>query len=361
MEPADSSTPVDVLLAGPVYFDLILADVGRPPRPGTEVYAQSMATSPGGIANLAVATARLGLGTALATVLGDDVYGRWCAEYMGNREGIDLSRSRIAPGWLTPVTVSIASGDDRSMVTHEEVPPISVDELVAGPANARAALADLGAMARSERTAAWWDAAAASGTRIFADIGWDATERWDRADLAPLSSCHAFTPNASEAMAYTRTGTALDAARALSDLTPLTVVTCGSAGAVAVSSATGEQVTAPPVPVQGRDATGAGDVFAAALVVGSSEAWPLEQCLSFAALCASLSVGALGGALAAPGWGDVADWWDDVRTSGERDTVARFGFLDDVVPDGALRRRADNSYPFAGCDTAPLNGGIPLR
>ena len=46
---------------------------------------------------------------------------------------------------------------------------------------------------------------------MFADVGFDETGRWDLATLAPLAQCHAFTPNAVEAMSYTRTDTPAEA------------------------------------------------------------------------------------------------------------------------------------------------------
>ncbi|MBM7831621.1 sugar/nucleoside kinase (ribokinase family) [Agromyces cerinus] len=339
---------VDVLLAGPVFFDLIFTELNAAPRPGTEVHAEALASSPGGVANLAVATARLGLGTALATTLGDDVYGRWCWEFLADHEGIDLGSSRLVPNWPTPVTVSIASGGDRSMITREEASPVPAGALVGDRLAARATFADLGAMSRGARADdAWWRPATRAGTKIFADIGWDSSERWDTADLQPLADCFAFTPNESEAMAYTRTQSAVAAARALAGRVPLVVVTRGDEGAVAIDSARGEEVIVPAVPAKGRDATGAGDVFGASLVLGTLREWPLEQSLSFAALCAALAVEHPGGALAAPGWGDLADWWDRTRSDGDRELVARFSFLAEVLPETPGRRRSESTFPFA--------------
>ena len=89
------------------------------------------------------------------------------------------------------------------------------------------------------------------------------------------------------------------------------------------------------------DPTGAGDVFLAALMVGTLRDWPLQQRLRFANLCAGLSVRDFGGALAAPGWGEVAAWWADNRDSTRlgRD----YAFLDEVIPPGTPREvsRAD--------------------
>lgn len=328
---------VDVVLSGAVFFDLVMGELDHAPAPGTEVYARELATAPGGIANLAVATARLGLRTGLVTTLGDDIYGRWCREFLADYEGVDLSRSRTVTGWPTPLTVSLAYDDDRSMITREEPAPSTPG---AADVPARAAIVDLRAVARDEA----WLSSAARGTLVFADLGWDPTGRWDPADLRALEACHAFTPNEREAMAYTRTDTPVAAARALAERVPLVVVTCGAAGAVAIDAVSGEEARVPAIPVRARDATGAGDVFAAALVAATLEQWPLSQRIAFAALCAGLAVEGVGGSISAPGWGDIADWRDCHR---DGEAGERYGFLDDALHGRALRRRADAAFHFA--------------
>ncbi len=178
--------------------------------------------------------------------------------------------------------------------------------------------------------APWVDGAVAAGSLVFADVGWDDTGSWDQsALLRRLEGCHAFVPNAGEAMAYTgkdSPGAALDVMR---DWVPLAVVTAGSGGAFAADETTGETVWVPGLSVPAIDPTGAGDVFLAALVAGTLREWPLLQRIRFANLCAALSVRDLGGALAAPGWADVCDWWTDVDRSSR---LARdYAFLEDVL------------------------------
>ena len=58
--------------------------------------------------------------------------------------------------------------------------------------------------------------------------------------------------------------------------------------------------------------------------------------LRFANLCAALSVQEVGGSLAAPGWGDIADWWKRANAGTERQTsqwLRRFGFLSEIIQD----------------------------
>src|SRR5271155_3856862 len=108
-------------------------------------------------------------------------------------------------------------------------------------------------------------------------------------------------------MAYTHTNDPHDAVRALAERVPVAVVTCGGQGAMAIDSTTGEEEGVPSLPVNAHDPTGAGDVFGAAFVHGTLREWPLRQRLSFANLCAALSVQYVGGSLAAPGRGGIID------------------------------------------------------
>lgn len=349
-QPADAE--FDVVLAGQVFFDLIFTGLDSAPAPGTEVWTSGLGSSPGGIANLAVAASRLGLRASLAAAFGDDAYGDWCRQVLSEQEGVDLSRSRRVDGLGTPVTVSITERDDRSMVTHGDGgsngSSVSADDLLTGEISSRVAIADLNGMRGADADATWWKRAADRGTRIFADIGWDSTGAWDPRDLEPLASCYAFTPNSGEATAYTRTDDPIAAARKLAELVPLVVVTCGADGAVAIDSTTGEEARVPSVPVDLVDATGAGDVFGAAFVLGTLREWPLEQRLAFSALCSALAVQQLGGSLGAPGWAEIDAWWQHTRSAGDEGLARRYGFLTDVLPRTPATpvRRAEPTFRF---------------
>lgn len=314
----------DVLLTGLLFYDLVLTGLGRPPTPGEEIWTDGMGCGPGGIANLAVAAARFGLNTSLATVFGDDYYGSYCRDVLAGQEGVDLSLSRTADDWHTPVTVSLAHGHDRALVTHGQEPPYSQDVLMGDPPESRTALVHIEAEPRE-----WLAKAAANGTRIYADVGWDPTERWSRDLLDQLALCHAFLPNENEAMAYTRTDSAVAALGTLSELVPVAVVTRGGEGAIAVDQTTGEYAEVPALDVDVLDATGAGDVFGASFVAASLGGWPLVERLRFAVLSAGLSVGQHGGGLAAPGWYGVDRWW---RSLTDSDLIKAYGFLAHRVP-----------------------------
>ncbi|MFD6433865.1 carbohydrate kinase family protein [Streptomyces venezuelae] len=344
----------DVYLTGTVFLDIIFTGLDSAPVRGTESWARGMGSSPGGVANMATALARLGLHTSLAAAFGDDHYGEYCWDALEQGEGIDLTPSRTVPGWHSPVTVSMAYEGERTMVSHGHEPPPDADAPDGGapscPPRARAAVASLTPGTR----APWIAQAARSGTRIFADVGWDDTGRWDLAGLADLEHCEAFLPNAEEAMRYTRTSCPRAAARALTRHVPLAVVTLGAEGAYAVDGRTGETAEVPAIEVEALDPTGAGDVFVAGFVTGTLAEWPLADRLAFAGLTAALSVQEFGGSLSAPGWAEVGAWWRRVREFDDQDPLAlrRYAFLQSLLPAAARPWPLRRAVPTIGFRSA---------
>lgn len=356
-EPTDPDC--DVFLTGTVFLDIIFTGLDSAPVRGTESWARGMGSSPGGVANMATALARLGLRTSLAAAFGDDHYGEYCWDALEQGEGIDLSLSRTVPGWHSPVTVSMAYEGERTMVSHGHAAPPLDGSLPAYPSHAypphaRAAVASL-VPGRSEE---WVARAARGGAKVFADVGWDDTGRWDLAGLGDLEHCEAFLPNAAEAMRYTRTDCPRAAARALADKVRYAVVTLGSEGAYAVDGATGETAEVPAIQVAALDPTGAGDVFVAGFVTGTLAGWPLADRLAFAGLTAALSVQEFGGSLSAPTWGEIAAWWQTVQGHEGQDPEAlrsRYAFLERLlpVPDRAWPPR--RAVPTIGFRSAPAS------
>ncbi|MEV7915274.1 carbohydrate kinase family protein [Streptomyces griseus] len=360
----------DVFLTGTVFLDIIFTGLDSAPVRGTESWARGMGSSPGGVANMATALARLGLRTSLAAAFGDDHYGEYCWDALEQGEHIDLSMSHTVPGWHSPVTVSMAYEGERTMVSHgHEAPaptgatgpargaapasePAAPEPAAPGPAfphcppRARAAIASL-APGRAEP---WVATAARDGALIFADVGWDETGRWDLDALPDLAHCEAFLPNAEEAMRYTRTDCPRAAAHALAERVPLAVVTLGAEGAYAVDGRTGAAAAVPAIEVEALDPTGAGDVFVAGFVTGTLADWPLADRLAFAGLTAALSVQEFGGSLSAPGWAEVAAWWQRIRTCAGQDPAAleRYAFLDDLLPTTARAWPLRRAVPTIG-------------
>src|SRR5205823_898571 len=90
--------------------------------------------------------------------------------------------------------------------------------------------------------------------------------------------------------------------------------------------------------------------------------WPLEHRLRFAGVSAALAVHEFGGSLAAPGWGDIGDWWRRIRAcaaEGNPESVelaGRYGFLDELVP----RTHVCGVRRAAATIARPSYAGLPL-
>ncbi|GAA1925821.1 PfkB family carbohydrate kinase [Streptomyces sodiiphilus] len=359
---AEGDPECDVFLTGTVFLDIIFTGLDSAPVRGSETWARGMGSSPGGVANMATALARLGLHTSLAAAFGDDKYGEYCWETLEDGEGIDLSQSRTVPGWHSPVTVSLAYDGERTMISHGHEAPVPghAPSAAYGPPPARSCVASLAPGHYQD----WIGAMARRGSLVFAGVGWDETGRWELDELPGLEHADAFAPNAEEAMRYTRTDCPRAAARVLADRVPLAVVTMGADGACAVDAATGETAEVPGIAVEALDTTGAGDVFMAGLVTGTLAGWPLADRLALAGLTAALSVQEFGGSLSAPGWVEIAAWWNHVRPcvpgspAPPGHPLARYAFLETLLP-GCTRswplRRAVPTLGFR--DHGPF--GIP--
>ncbi|MDR6689710.1 sugar/nucleoside kinase (ribokinase family) [Microbacterium sp. 1154] len=340
MTVASGPTP-RLLTAGQLFLDLVFADLASAPRLGEEHWTPAFGWGPGGIANYAIAAARLGVTTVLSADAGADPLSRLVRDRLA-AEGI-VDGVREVPDWALPVTAAMNYDGDRALVTGGR-PAAALASLLR-----EAPVTPVAALHIDESVSAWVRERAARGTKVFADIGWDADEQWDATALDVLDGCHAFLPNEAEARAYTRTSDARSAARALAERVPLAVVTRGGRGAIAVDSAAGEEVEVDAVAIDFIDATGAGDVFGGALAAAELTAWSLRERVEFATLVAAITVSRPGGAAAAPRLDELLPWLDAHPAAAD---PARFAFLRTALHDGAspfasstASRTASSSHP----------------
>ena len=176
-----------------------------------------------------------------------------------------------------------------------------------------------------------------AGVKLFGDVGWDPSGKWSPVRLDNLQYFHAFLPNQREAMAFTGkddpVGRAVCAggprARGRGDTRRAgrhgRGLGNGRGGVGAVAAGLG--LSTPPEPAT---------ALTRRSLWAASRAGRWRNRLRFANLCASLAVQEVGGSLAAPGWGDIADWWKRANARPERQSsqwLRRFSFLEEIIRD----------------------------
>jgi sugar/nucleoside kinase (ribokinase family) len=263
----------DLVVATPVFLDLTFVGLESLPALGEERFAAELLRSPGGGAITAVGAARLGLSSAVASPLGDDVAGD-IVRAMLAEEGVEWVATRAAP--RTPTTVVMPFGGDRSMVTIDP--------------GARATASDVAAL-EPRVVAASLDQlyAVPDGTPAYVTCGDDELRAYRGRPPAALRGARALFVNEIEAIGLSNKETLADAAASLAELAETVVVTLAAEGAIAYGD--GKTTTAPGEPVEHpADTTGAGDLLTAAYIWADLHDAEPEDRLHWAVLYAGLAV-----------------------------------------------------------------------
>ncbi len=263
---------VDVVCVGDPYLDLIFRGLPAMPVAGTEQNAASVVVVPGGMANVAYALGRLELTTVVCAPIGRDAAGRFLAQLMADAGVAWVGR----PGDTTPVSVALPSGGDRALVSVMPEPTVDLGTLAG--ISARAVVVDLPSVPLLPPIPC-----------VYAVVGDPEVDAMAGRELPSLAGIRALVLNEREAGRLTGRSDAAAAAAHLASLGSTVVVTRGRAGALAVEP-DGRTVTVPALEAEVADATGAGDLFAAAYVRADLDGRPIEERLRRATGYASLSL-----------------------------------------------------------------------
>src|SRR6266700_1079992 len=306
----------DLLVLGDCNPDLVLSGADVRPRFGQQerLVDEGRLTIGGSGAILACAAARLGLRTALAAVVGDDVLGHWMLDQLAGR-GVEVGGCVVDPVRPTGLTVVLSEPGDRAILTAVgTIAALRVEDV--DPDRRRAARhlhvssyylqtalrPGLGRLFRQARS---------EGRGTSVDPNWDPAEAWDSGLHALLPHTDCLLPNAEEAMRIAATAAPATrpvdptgaAAGALAAAGPLVAVKLGAAGALAAAPG-GRRTVRAAVPSAAAgtvaDTTGAGDSFDAGFLYGHLSGWPLDRSLALGCACGALSTRAAGGTAAQP-------------------------------------------------------------
>jgi sugar/nucleoside kinase (ribokinase family) len=289
-----------VLCAGILVGDLFVPPLTRLPTAGELLVSGDFLLEAGGCAaNVAVVLSKLGVGSRVVGRVGRDAFGDFvCAALAGH--GIDVSFIGRSDTIGTSKTVILpVAGEDRRYIhtlganadlTARDFGPGAMSGVDVVYLGGYLVLPGLPPGA----VTALFESAHRAGARTMLDVVLPGGTEASMDDLrAILPSVDFFLPNRDEARQLTGEQDPERQAAVFNEAGAATVIiTMGSGGLLVRTATFTLQLTAPSVDVV--DGSGAGDAFAAGLIVGILEGWPLERSLGFASWAGALACTALG-------------------------------------------------------------------
>ena len=307
-----SPAAAGVIVAGPVYCDLLFAGLSGLPALGEECFAERFLVSAGGSAITAIALRRLGRPVRLVARVGADAHGRLIREALA-REGLDTRWLAEHCDVATPLTVVLSTPADRAFVTYldERAVATALDDLLVEVLDEPPARhLHVAGFPLAQRHPDVVERAHAAGLTVSFDPGWDEAALAAPAVRQVALQADVLLPNRLEAcrlLELADTTSAQAALATLADRRPdgVTVVKDGVAGAH--GAAAGQRASATPPCVRALDPTGAGDVFDAGFLDAYLERRPLAACLERGVRSGAHATTAYGGASAAPYRADLEE------------------------------------------------------
>jgi sugar/nucleoside kinase (ribokinase family) len=289
----------EVLCAGLIVADHVSAPIPKFPAAGSLVKTDRLEVTIGGCgANTAVDLAKLGVDVGLAGMVGDDVLGRYCLEFLRERN-VGCELVTVSKTTQTSATLIVnVKGEDRRFIhavganadfTGTEIPQSAIDKakvVAVGGFGLNPALS-------GPSVASLFRKARPSGATTLLDvvIGDPAPVGAMLAEALPETDV--FLPNHDEAKLLTGLDDPWKQAEQFRRLGAETVViTAGREGAFAVSPQ--ERVHLPSFEIEQVDGTGSGDAFVAGFIFGLLQKAELKQCLGYGAAMGASCVRAVG-------------------------------------------------------------------
>jgi sugar/nucleoside kinase (ribokinase family) len=292
---------MDVICAGILVADAFAQPIAALPAAGELKTTEGFLMSAGGCAaNVAVALRRMGRTVTVAGKVGDDIFGSFVIGELA-RQGIGTEYVRRSARHSTSATVIInVTGEDRRYLhcigangefNGADVEPALIERAqalyvggyLAMPAFGPKDLKNVMAGAKSCGMITVLDVVVPGGSsRLMEQVG------------PALQHTDYFLPNGDEAAALTGFRTVERQAEALAEEAPgcTHVITLGEGGLYTQRGR--EIIVTAPYRMNSLDESGAGDAFAAGLITGILEGWPLERTLAFGSVVGASCTRALG-------------------------------------------------------------------
>jgi 5-dehydro-2-deoxygluconokinase len=338
---SETQRTYDTLHVGRATIDFYSNEVGAP-FVDIKTFAAYVGGSP---TNICVGARRLGLKTAILTVLGKDPVGDFILNFL-EKEGIETGFITRKPGYRTGATVlGIEPPDKFPMVYYRENPAdiqLSIDDAVAAPIAESRVLQFAGTNLSREpsRSATLFAAELArkSGTEVVLDLDFR-PDQWhdprafgvairstlplvdiaigteDEINAAMLTDVRQMSLSHSQVSDARVRGDVDNAIRALLSLGPQAFLQKRGEAGVRVHVARGngqvDQIDAPGFPVEIYNILGAGDAFAAGFLYGHIRGWDWYKSARLGNACGAIVVTQHGCANFMPTYDEVMAFVED--------------------------------------------------
>jgi len=309
-----------IVVVGELNVDVIAVGTEALPALGREQLASDITVCPGSSsANCASGLARLGNDVLYIGKVGDDDFGRLMTRSLESR-GIDTSAVIVDPNIRTGITISIAVGDDRAMVTYlGSIESLHIDDVDESLFEGRDHL-HLSSFFLQRGLAAHYPELFATAKKhaltTSLDLGWDTFGNWDGNLWKVLPYVDVFVPNETEISMITGEKDVEKALKKVASKVGLAAVKLGPQGAMAFSD--GEIVRRPTFEVDVVETTGAGDAFTAGFIHAYLHGYAVEDALDLGNACGAMSVQHSGGSAGQPTVEEAEKFIKEQRGKGGR-------------------------------------------
>ena len=287
---AHHAEPLDVLLTGVYFCDLIFTGLPHMPVLGQEIFGSGFDLLPGGTFNTAIAMHRLGLKVGWQCDFGSDFFSRFVLD-AARQAGLDDRYFRVKNAPLRNLTVSLSFAEDRAFVTFADLfrPPSVAGLMDAGRTRCVVLPVfyyqpDIRVLSQKVRD---------QGGILFMDCAQIDVALETPGVIEALRAVDIFAPNETEALRLTGAASIKEALDILAPLTPLVILKQGARGATARRGI--HEIHVPALAgVEVLDTTGAGDCFNAGFLCAYLRGDTLERSLQLGNIVGGLSTGARG-------------------------------------------------------------------
>jgi len=294
-------SPVEVLVAGDLFLDLVMSGFDSWPNPGEESFAKAFHKEVGGGAAItACCLSKLGIQTRIMGVVGKSD-GQWMLDELSKR-GVDASEIRMVADEPTAFTVSVSTAHDRALFTYagaNQEFPATLDSIADFAKRIGAHHIHLGHAVNPGRAESLFQAIHDAGCTVSLDVGWHPEWLSDAHAISALSMVDVFFPNLREGSEITKETEPRRVLEALGRMGLRCVaLKMGSLGAALLCD---EELTfQKPSHVAAVDTTGAGDCFDAGFLYAWLREMSPRQCLKAGVACGEASVRVMGGVAGTP-------------------------------------------------------------